>query len=145
MESIYMYFRKGKGCTTLWSIFASQGYLSPLCSQWTSDVCTMTTQRVPNAMDVWNTLGSRCKNVAGWTFGTRWVVVVKTSLVHWVPEQSGLSTLGLRRWLISITKYFFERISFLGVCVHAQVKELWHFIFVSFSIGFCCSKMREFG
>ena len=31
------------------------------------DVCTTTTQRVPkfNAMDVWNTLGSRCINVAG--------------------------------------------------------------------------------
>ena len=25
-----------------------------------SDVCTTTTQRVPNVMDVWNTLGSRC-------------------------------------------------------------------------------------
>ena len=33
---------------------------------------------VPNANDVWNTLGSRCTNVAGSlgiTFGTRWVVV----------------------------------------------------------------------
>ena len=39
------------------------------------DVCTATTQRVPNAHAcVWNTLGSRCTNVAA--FGTRWVVVV---------------------------------------------------------------------
>ena len=42
----------------------------------------MTTQRVPNVMDVWDTLGSRCTNVMG-HFGTRWVVIVKTSLVHW--------------------------------------------------------------
>ena len=39
------------------------------------DVCTATTQRV------WNTLGSRCPNVAA--FGTRWVVVVQTLLVQW--------------------------------------------------------------
>ena len=29
------------------------------------DVCTTTTQRVPNVPDVWNTLGNRCTNVAG--------------------------------------------------------------------------------
>ena len=29
------------------------------------DVCTTTSQRVPNAMDVWNTLASCCTNVAG--------------------------------------------------------------------------------
>ena len=60
-------------------------------TQSTSDVCTTTTQRVPNDMvvhGVWSTLGSRCTNVAGslttMASGTRWVVVVQTSLVHWV-------------------------------------------------------------
>ena len=37
----------------------------PTGSKRTSDVCTTTTQRVPNVMDVWNTLGSRWTNVAG--------------------------------------------------------------------------------
>ena len=39
-----------------------------------------------NGKGVWNTLGSRCTNVAGSlgrAFGIRWVVVVQTSLVQW--------------------------------------------------------------
>ena len=34
-------------------------------SQWTSDVCTTTTQHVPNVHGVWNTVGSRCTSIAG--------------------------------------------------------------------------------
>ena len=43
-------------------------------TQCTSDVCTTTTQRVPNA----------------WTFGTRWIVVVQTSLAIINVEINGV-------------------------------------------------------
>ena len=65
-----------------------------VCAQWTSDVCTTTTQRVPNAMDVWNTLDSRCTNVAG-TLGGRADIKSGTSWSDALPtELRGPALLG---------------------------------------------------
>ena len=59
----------------IWAVLS--GY-----SKWTSDVCTTTTQRVPNVhRRLYNDYPTCFKPMA---LGTRWVVVVQTSLVHWV-------------------------------------------------------------
>ena len=40
-----------------------------------------------------------------WTFGTRWVVVVRMSLVHWVGKYTGLKKRG-RIFTLQILEHF---------------------------------------
>ena len=55
-------FRPGKKISFYLRLnLLKSSYPIQMSPQWTSDVCTTTTQRVPVA----NTLGSRCTNVAG--------------------------------------------------------------------------------